>query len=52
MFYRLEDGKRVYTLDDHNTLSAHPARFTVEDKFSKERIAVKKRFAIPPFDAL
>lgn len=26
------------------TLTAHPARFTPEDKYSKQRIALKKRF--------
>ncbi|UYI27088.1 H/ACA ribonucleoprotein complex subunit 3 [Encephalitozoon cuniculi] len=52
MFYRLKDGARVYTLDENGTFSAHPAKFTVEDSFSKERIAIKRRFAIPPFNNL
>lgn len=30
------------------TVSAHPARFSPDDKFSKERIACKKRFHILP----
>lgn len=48
-----EEGKRVYTLEkvvenDNQkfTYSAHPARFSPEDKFSRERILVKKRFNI------
>ena len=30
------------------TVSAHPARFSPDDKFSKERITCKKRFNILP----
>lgn len=30
------------------TRSAHPARFSPDDKFSKERITCKKRFGILP----
>jgi len=32
------------------TFSAHPARFSPDDKFSKQRVALKKRFGIlmPP----
>ena len=46
-------GKRVYSLkkEDTNgapTLSAHPARFSPDDKFSKERIATKTRFNLLP----
>lgn len=49
MFYEDEEGKRVYTLnkvapDGQATKSAHPARFSPEDKFSRERILMKKRF--------
>ena len=48
-----KQGKRVYTLKKEDTvgaptLSAHPARFSPDDKFSKERIACKKRFNILP----
>ena len=32
------------TDDGIKTLSAHPARFSPDDKFSQERIALKKRF--------
>lgn len=49
MFYLNEEGKRVYTLDkvspdSQATTSAHPARFSPEDKYSRERILMKKRF--------
>lgn len=49
MFYLNEEGKRVYTLDKvapngQATISAHPARFSPEDKYSRERILIKKRF--------
>ncbi|KAE8877237.1 hypothetical protein PF010_g6440 [Phytophthora fragariae] len=30
------------------TCSAHPARFSPDDKFSKERITTKKRFGLLP----
>lgn len=30
------------------TKSAHPARFSPDDKFSRERITCKKRFGILP----
>ncbi len=30
------------------TKSAHPARFSPDDKFSRERITLKKRFNILP----
>lgn len=47
----LVDGKRVYTLKkiDPNakaTISAHPARFSPDDKYSAQRIAVKRRYGI------
>lgn len=43
------DGKRVYTLKkvDPNgvaTQSAHPARFSPDDKFSRHRVEIKRRF--------
>jgi H/ACA ribonucleoprotein complex subunit 3 len=48
MYYLGEDGKRVYTLkketpDNEATHSAHPARFSPDDKFSKQRLICKKR---------
>ncbi|KAI1711123.1 nucleolar RNA-binding protein, nop10p family domain-containing protein [Ditylenchus destructor] len=52
-YYLNEDKKRMYTLkktdpNGHNTLSAHPARFSPEDKYSKFRIIIKKRFGLLP----
>lgn len=49
MFYLDQEGKRIYTLDKVTpdckaTVSAHPARFSPEDKYSRERILMKKRF--------
>ncbi|XP_044743469.1 H/ACA ribonucleoprotein complex subunit 3 [Chrysoperla carnea] len=49
MFYLNEKGERIYTLQktDPNgkpTISAHPARFSPEDKYSRQRITIKKRF--------
>lgn len=53
MMYFDENGERKYTLrkvapDGTATLSAHPARFSPDDKFSKERITLKKRFGLLP----
>ncbi|GAB9462949.1 hypothetical protein Gpo141_00000429 [Globisporangium polare] len=54
MYYLGADGKRVYTLKQKEdpsgkpTHSAHPARFSPDDKFSKERIITKKRFGLLP----
>lgn len=47
----LVDGKRVYTLkkidpEGQATLSAHPARFSPDDKFARERITLKRRFKL------
>jgi H/ACA ribonucleoprotein complex subunit 3 len=46
-----EEGKRVYTLQkvDPNgaaTISAHPARFSPDDKFSRHRVTLKRRFKL------
>jgi len=51
MYYLDETGTRVYTLkkedpEGNPTLSAHPARFSPEDQYSKERIIIKKRFGL------
>ncbi|EZA55390.1 hypothetical protein DMN91_002353 [Ooceraea biroi] len=51
MYHLDENGDRVYTLKkvDPNgkpTVSAHPARFSVEDKYSRERITFKRRFGL------
>ncbi|WFD41248.1 snoRNP complex protein [Malassezia japonica] len=47
------DGKRLYTLkktapNGVMTRSAHPARFSPDDKFSRNRIVIKKRFGLLP----
>ncbi|XP_052860105.1 H/ACA ribonucleoprotein complex subunit 3 isoform X1 [Anopheles cruzii] len=51
MYDSNEQGERLYTLKKHNsagtpTQSAHPARFSPEDKFSRHRIIIKKRFGL------
>ncbi|XP_071563444.1 H/ACA ribonucleoprotein complex subunit 3 [Temnothorax nylanderi] len=51
MYYLDDKGDRVYTLEkmDPNgkpTLSAHPARFSVEDKYSRQRITMKRRHSL------
>ena len=52
LMYTLDaEGKRVYTLkkatgEGAPTESAHPARFSPDDKFSKHRLTCKKRFGI------
>ncbi|KAK9723386.1 snoRNP complex protein [Basidiobolus ranarum] len=51
MYYLGNDGKRVYTLKKTTptggvTKSAHPARFSPDDKFSRHRVTLKKRFGL------
>ena len=52
LLYHLDEaGKRVYTLKKRTigkttTSSAHPARFSPDDKFSSQRVALKKRVGI------
>lgn len=51
MYYVDEKGERVYTLDKKDTeskptKSAHPAKFSPEDKYSRERITLKTRFGL------
>ena len=53
MYYLDTEGKRVYTLNKVDpagkpTFSAHPARFSPEDQYSRQRITVKRRFGILP----
>ncbi|CAO1629286.1 unnamed protein product [Parajaminaea phylloscopi] len=54
LMYSLDgEGKRVYTLKKTTvagamTKSAHPARFSPDDKFSRHRVTVKRRFGILP----
>ncbi|ANQ06349.1 Ribosome biogenesis protein Nop10, partial [Plasmodium coatneyi] len=47
-YYLDANGKRVYTVkpvvDGKVTFSAHPCRFSPDDKFSSQRVALKKRF--------
>ncbi|XP_043952885.1 H/ACA ribonucleoprotein complex subunit 3 [Gambusia affinis] len=50
-YYLNENGDRVYTLKKATpeglpTTAAHPARFSPDDKFSRHRVVVKKRFGI------
>lgn len=47
------DGKRVYTLKKISetgeiTKSAHPARFSPDDKYSRQRVTLKKRYGLLP----
>jgi H/ACA ribonucleoprotein complex subunit 3 len=47
------DGKRIYTLkkiteDGEITKSAHPARFSPDDKYSRQRVTLKKRYGMLP----
>ena len=41
-------GERIYTLKKINngevTKSAHPARFSPDDKYSRHRVTIKKRY--------
>jgi H/ACA ribonucleoprotein complex subunit 3 len=46
-----KSGKRVYTLKKQSptgaiTKSSHPARFSPDDKYSRQRVTLKKRFAV------
>ncbi len=51
-YYLNEKGERQYTtkmeVNGVPTLNAHPARFSPDDKFSKERMEFKKRFGLLP----
>ena len=51
MYYMNDANERVYTMakvdpQGNPTFSAHPARFSPEDKFSRQRITIKKRFGL------
>ncbi|KAJ1962136.1 snoRNP complex protein [Dispira parvispora] len=53
MYYLNEQGKRVYTLqkvapNGAPTQSAHPARFSPHDQFSRERVTLKRRLGLLP----
>ncbi|XP_073972469.1 nop10 ribonucleoprotein [Rhodnius prolixus] len=48
-YYLNEKGERVYTFQKIDpsgrpTMSAHPARYSPVDPYSRERITIKKRF--------
>ncbi|EKX37613.1 hypothetical protein GUITHDRAFT_52985, partial [Guillardia theta CCMP2712] len=52
-YYLNEQGMRQYTLkkqdpDGNPTVSAHPARFSPDDKFSQQRVTLKKRYNLLP----
>ncbi|KAF9877257.1 putative Nop10p family Nucleolar RNA-binding protein [Colletotrichum karsti] len=49
LMYTLDEaGNRLYTLkkvvDGKVTKSAHPARFSPDDKWSRQRVTLKRRF--------
>ncbi|KAI8820133.1 nucleolar RNA-binding protein [Fimicolochytrium jonesii] len=51
MYYLDANGKRIYTLkkltpDGAVTKSAHPARFSPDDKYSRHRVTLKRRFGL------
>ncbi|KAI8853703.1 Nop10p-domain-containing protein [Chytridium lagenaria] len=52
LMYTLNDaGKRLYTLkkvtaEGKITKSAHPARFSPDDPFSRHRVTLKRRFGL------
>eukprot|EP00051_Salpingoeca_urceolata_P010178 m.124077 g.124077 ORF g.124077 m.124077 type:complete len:65 (+) comp16612_c0_seq3:242-436(+) len=51
MYYLDDAGKRVYTLQKTDpkgnpTKSAHPSRFSPDDKYSRHRVTNKKRFGV------
>jgi len=52
-FYLDDSNNRMYTLKDLDpsgkpTHTAHPAKFSPEDKYSRQRITIKKRFGLLP----
>ncbi|KAL6502911.1 hypothetical protein OROMI_029509 [Orobanche minor] len=51
--YINENGDKVYTTKKESpsglpTQSAHPARFSPDDKFQRQRFLLKKRFGLLP----
>lgn len=50
LFYRLIGNRRAYTLNPEGAEVAAPAKYSVEDKFSAERVALKIKYQIFPFD--
>ena len=52
-YYLDAQGKRVYTFKFHNpedapTMSAHPAKFSPDDPYQRERMKCKERFNLLP----
>ncbi|QCD97752.1 H/ACA ribonucleoprotein complex subunit 3 [Vigna unguiculata] len=52
-FYINDNGDKVYTTKKESPLglatqSAHPARFSPDDKYSRQRVTLKKRFGLLP----
>ncbi|RYR18173.1 hypothetical protein Ahy_B03g062801 [Arachis hypogaea] len=52
-FYINDNGDKVYTTKKETPLglatqSAHPARFSPDDKYSRQRVLLKKRFGLLP----
>lgn len=45
-----DPSKRIYTLkkviDGQVSKSAHPARFSPDDKYSRHRVTIKKRYGL------
>ncbi|GAB5586549.1 snoRNP complex protein [Umbelopsis nana] len=51
MYHVDTNGNRVYTLkkitsEGKITKSAHPARFSPDDKYSRHRVTLKKRYNV------
>ncbi|KAF2725173.1 Nop10 family nucleolar RNA-binding protein [Polychaeton citri CBS 116435] len=51
LMYTLDtEGKRIYTLKKvvgaEVTKSAHPARFSPDDKYSRHRVVLKRRYGL------
>ncbi|KAH8652296.1 H/ACA ribonucleoprotein complex subunit 3 [Xylariales sp. PMI_506] len=51
LMYTLDpSGQRIYTLkkvlSGEVTKSAHPARFSPDDKWSRQRVTLKKRYGL------
>ena len=47
-FMHICHGAQKEAPDGRPTESAHPARFSPDDKFSKQRLICKKRFGLLP----
>jgi H/ACA ribonucleoprotein complex subunit 3 len=50
MYTLSPSGERIYTLKKivggEVTKSAHPARFSPDDKYSRQRVTIKKRYGL------